>query len=736
MRHIVSEPQAETYTSRRQFLKLVGGVGAGLTIAVNTPMAFAGASDGAVSLEATSSSSAAGKFAPNAFVRIGTDNKVTVVIKHVEMGQGTYTGLATLVAEELDADWNQIQPEGAPADSNRYNNLHWGPVQGTGGSSAIANSYEQLRVAGATAKAMLVAAAAKEWKVPAAEINVSKGVVSHQGSGQSATFGQLADKAASLPVPEADSVRLKDPGDFLYIGQSLPRKDVGKNNGTAIFTQDIKLEGMLTALVLHPPRFGATVSRFDDAKARASKGVVDVVQIPSGIAVLARDYWSAKVGRDQLEVEWDESQAFAGNTEEMMAQYRSLAEKQGLSARMEGDVPSAMDSAETVLEATYEYPYLAHAAMEPMNCVALVTDEGCEVWNGEQFQTVDQGAIASVLGIPAEKVKINMLLAGGSFGRRANPQSDYLVETAHIAKAKKGTPVKLVWSREDDMRAGYFRPAYVHRIRGALDADGNIVAWHQHIVGQSIAKGTAFEGGMVKDGIDATSVEGAVNLPYGIPNLSLELTTVDNKVPIQWWRSVGSTHTAYTAETFLDELASRAGRDPVELRMQLLAKHPRWQGVLKLAADRANWGSPLPEGWGRGVAVHESFNTYVAQVAEVSVQPGGQFKVERIVCAVDCGVAINPDVIRAQMEGGIGFGLGPALVSAITLENGQVVQSNFHDYQVLRINQMPEVEVHIVPSAEPPTGVGEPGVPPVAPAVDNALAAATGKRYHQLPIRV
>ena len=729
MRRMVSEQKSVIHTNRRNFLKLVGGVGAGLTLALNTPAVFAELAGKA------SSSDASGDLAPNAFIRIGTDNRVSVVIKHLEMGQGTYTGLATLVAEELDANWNQIQPEGAPADAKRYNNLHWGPMQGTGGSSAMANSFEQLRLAGATAKAMLVAAAAAQWGVPAADIGVSQGVVSHQASGRSASFGELAELAATLPIPPADSIRLKDPADFVYIGQAIPRKDIGKNNGTAVFTQDVKLEGMLTALVAHPPRFGATVRRFYDSKARASRGVVDVVQIPTGIAVLAQDFWSAKVGRDQLEIEWDDSQAETGSTGEMMAQYRALSDKEGLPARTDGDAAAALSRAETVLDATYEFPYLAHAAMEPMNCVALVTAEGCEIWNGEQFQTVDQGAIAKVLGIAPEQVTLNMLFAGGSFGRRANPASDYLVETVQIARTRTGTPVKLVWAREDDMQAGYFRPAYVHRIRGGLDADGNIIGWQQHIVGQSIAKGTPFEAGMVKDGIDATSVEGAVNLPYAIPNLSLALTTVENKVPVQWWRSVGSTHTAYVAETFIDELAARAGKDPVELRMQLLTDHPRWQAVLKLAAEKAGWGSSLPEGRGRGVAVHESFNTYVAQVAEVSVQLDGQFRVEKVVCAVDCGVAVNPDVIRAQMEGGIGFGLASALVSAITLEKGRVVQSNFHDYQVLRINQMPVVEVYIVPSAEPPTGVGEPGVPPIAPAVANALAAVTGKRYCQLPIR-
>lgn len=730
MSKLVSEQQPQGGTSRRGFLKLMGGAGAGLTLAINTPFSLANASEAPEALNAD------GDFAPNAFVRIAPDNTVSVVIKHIEMGQGTFTGLSTIVADELDAAWSQVVPVPAPADASRYNNLAFGPMQGTGGSTAIANSWEQLRLAGATAKAMLVAAAAQAWNVPASEIRVSEGVLSH-GSGREATFGEMADRAAQLPVPEPKSITLKTPDQFVLIGsKSVSRKDVGKNDGTAIFTQDFKLDGMLTALVLHPPRFGATLVSFDDSDTRASNGVVDVVQIPSGIAVLAKDYWSAHVGRSKLKVEWDESGAISQSSDEMMAEYRELSQKEGLPARNDGDAVAAISDAATVVEATYEFPYLSHAPMEPMNCVALVEQDGCEIWNGEQFQTVDQNNIAAVLGIKPEQVKINMLYAGGSFGRRANPHSDYLVETVHIAKAKPGVPVKMVWSREDDVHAGYYRPAYVHRLRGGLDAEGNITGWQQHIVGQSIAEGTLFEGGMVKDGVDHTSVEGAANLPYAIPNLNVSLTTTQKQVPVVWWRSVGSTHTAYATEAFLDELAAKAGKDPVELRMQLLKDEPRWQGVLKLAAEKADWGSEVPERRGRGVAVHQSFGTYVAQVAEVSLTDSGQFKVEKVVCAVDCGVAINPDVIRAQMEGGIGFGLSPAMMSAITLDKGKVVESNFHNYQVLRINQMPEIEVHIVPSAEAPTGVGEPGVPPIAPAVANALAALTGKRYHQLPIKL
>tara|TARA_Y100001960_G_scaffold79043_1_gene84520 strand:+ start:543 stop:2732 length:2190 start_codon:yes stop_codon:yes gene_type:complete len=716
----------EVATSRRDFLKLIGGVGAGLTLGVSITNQKAFASE---------QSASDVSFEPNAFVRIGSDNTVTVMIKHVEMGQGTYTGLTTLVAEELDAAWEQMVPEGAPADASRYNNTLWGPMQGTGGSTAIANSYMQLRTAGAVAKSMLVAAAAKKWGVNADEIVVSSGVVSH--GNKQASFGDLAEEAAKMPVPEPSTVSLKSPDDFTLIGKTkLSRKDTGKNNGTAIFTQDFKLPDMLTAMVLHAPKFGATLKSVDSKSAKASPGVVDVITIPTGVAVLATDYWSAKKGRDLLVASWDESKAFKKSSVQIMEEYTELSKKPGLPARIDGDAVKALESSDVVIDNTYEFPFLAHATMEPMNCVAQVSDDACTVWNGEQLQTVDQMNIANLLGINPEQVTINMLLAGGSFGRRANPRSDYLLETVEIAKQKKGTPIKLVWSREDDTRAGYFRPAYVHRVKAGLDADGNINAWQQHIVGQSILHGTAFEAFMVKDGIDATSVEGASNNPYDIANLSLELTTVKEGPTVQWWRSVGSTHTAFAVETMIDELAVKAGKDPVEYRMKLLQKHPRWQGVLKLAAEKAGWGKSLPEGSALGVAVHESFATYVAQVAQVSIK-NGMLSVDKVVCAVDCGVAINPDVIKAQMEGSVGFGLSPTLMSTITLDDGGAVnQSNFHDYQVLRINQMPEVEVHIVPSAEAPTGVGEPGVPPVAPAVANAFAALTGNRQHVLPLNL
>jgi isoquinoline 1-oxidoreductase subunit beta len=648
------------------------------------------------------------------------------------MGQGTYTGLPTLVAEELDADWSQVRVEAAPADAAKYNNLLWGPAQGTGGSTALANSWQQLRQAGATARAMLVAAAAEKWQVPVSEVRVSKGVVSTKN--HKATFGQLAADAAKQKVP-AD-VKLKDPSRYVYIGKSAPRLDArDKSTGRARFTQDVKLPGLLTAVVLHPPRFGAKLKSFDAAEAKAIPGVVDAVAFATpatnGVAVLAKDYWTAKKGRDALKAEWDDSSAFKGSSAELLSEYRRLAGTPGKPARKEGDAQAALAGAAKTLEAVYEFPYLAHAAMEPMNCVVQLSAGQCEVWNGEQFQTVDQSALAGLLGLKPEQVKLNQLYAGGSFGRRANPQSDYLLEAAAIAKATAGKfPVKLVWGREDDMRAGYYRPMYVHALKAGLDAKGNIVAWQHTIVGQSILTGTAFEPMMVKDGIDATSVEGAANLPYAIPNLSVTLHSPRVGVPVQWWRSVGSTHTAFASECFLDECARAAGKDPLALRRALLARHPRHLAALNLAVQHAG---PPRKGVARGIAVHESFNTVVAQVVELTRRKDA-FKIQRVVCAVDCGIAVNPDVVAAQMESGIAYGLSAALSGAITLDDGMVQQSNFHDYPVLRAAQMPKIETVFVASKSSPTGVGEPSTPVIAPALANALLAMTGKPVRSLPL--
>ncbi|MGR4066492.1 molybdopterin cofactor-binding domain-containing protein [Billgrantia sp. C5P2] len=724
--------------SRRRFLQGSAGLVLGLYL---SPLVLNGS-------RAEAQEGTEDDFEPNAFVRIAADGTVVVLAKHLEMGQGTYTGLATLVAEELDADWSRVRVEGAPADTERYKNLAFG-LQGTGGSTAIANSYEQMRTAGATARAMLVAAAAERWGVSAEEISVTKGVVRHDASGREAGFGELAEAAAELPVPQ--EVTLKDPEDFTLIGSlNTPRTDsAGKTDGSAVFTQDFTRPGMLVAVAAHPRRFGARVSSFDDTKAREVPGVVAVVQFAGGphrfegVAVLAENTWAASRGRDALEIEWDDSQAFSLGSDEIMARYRELAGQEGAMAAQHGDVAAALAEPATLIEADYEFPYLAHAAMEPMNCLVELGDERCDIWNGEQWQSMDQQLVAELLGIAPENVSLTQLYAGGSFGRRANPHSDFVLEAVSIAKAARDqgveAPVKMVWMREDDTRGGYYRPMNFHRGRLALDADGQLIAWHQRLVGQSIMMGTPMEAFMVENGVDATSVEGVANLAYDVPNLQVELhTPADIGVPIQWWRSVGHTHTAFSTECLIDEAAVAAEQDPVAFRRALLSEHPRHRGVLDLAAEKAGWDQPLEPGSdgqrrGRGVAVHESFSSFVAQVAEVTVEEDGSYRVDRVVCAVDCGVAVNPDVIAAQMEGGIGFALAAALHGEITLEEGVVQQSNFNDYEVLRINEMPAVEVHIVPSTEAPTGVGEPGVPPLAPAVANALFDACGERLRKMP---
>ena len=584
---------------------------------------------------------------------------------------------------------------------------------------------------------MLVAAAAAEWNVAAASLSVERSVVRHAPSDRQATFGDLAAKASGRPVP--DKVALKDPKDFKLIGQKLPRVDVpGKTNGTAQFTIDVTFPNMLVAVLQRPPLFGATVKSFDASATKAVPGVVEVLQVPRGVAVVAKSFWAAKQGRDALKVEWDDSKAEKRSTAAIMAEYRKLAEQPGTPARKEGDAAAALKGAAKLITATYEFPYLAHAPMEPLDAVVKLDANSCEIWCGDQFQTVDQANAAATAGLKPEQVKIHTLLAGGSFGRRANMGSDYIVEAVSVAKAlgANGTPVKLQWTREDDIRGGLYRPLYLHRLEAALDKNGQLVGWQHRIVGQSIMAGTAFAAVMVKNGIDGTSVEGAANLPYAVPNMSVELNTTETGVPVLWWRVVGSSHTAYATEAFIDEIAHAAGKDPFAFRQAMLEHHPRHKAVLEMAAKAADWGSPLPKGKGRGIAVAEAFGTYVAQVAEVTVAPNGKVKVDRIVCAVDCGTPINPDVITAQMEGGIGFGLGAALYGAITLKDGQVEQTNFDAYQVLRIDEMPKVEVHIVQSSEAPTGVGEPGVAPVGPAVANAVFAVTGKRLRVLPFAV
>jgi isoquinoline 1-oxidoreductase beta subunit len=723
-----TDTRATSRSTRREFLKSTGTVGA---MALTIGFQWGGSTRRALAAPAAPAGSV---FAPNAFLRIGTDNRVTVIAKHVEMGQGAYTGIATIVAEELDADWAQVRVESAPADAKRYANLAFGTIQGTGGSSAMANSWTQLREAGAKGRSMLLAAAAKEWKVPVSELTVERGVVFHAGKKHQATFGALVATAATLSIP--DTVQLKDPKNFKLIGHHAPRVDVAaKSDGTAQFTIDVAMPGMLVALLKRPPLFGATVKSFDAAAAGAVPGVVKVVQVPGGIAVIAKSFWAAKQGRDALTVLWDDSKAEKRSSAAIMDEYRRLAEQPAASARKEGDAVQAIRDATHKISASYEFPYLAHAPMEPLDAVIKLTPDACEIWAGDQFQTIDQANAARTAGLEPQQVSIHTLYAGGSFGRRANPGSDYIVEAVSIAKAygADGTPIKLQWTREDDIHGGLYRPMYFHKLEAGVNADGQLTGWRHVIVGQSIMAGTPFAA-MIKNDVDPTSVEGAANIAYSIPNIAVDLSTTKTGVPILWWRVVGSSHTAFAVETFIDEAAHAAGQDGFTFRRKLLEQHPRMKAVLELAAEKAGWGTPLPPGKGRGIAVAEAFKTFVAQVAEVSVDKDGQVKVDRVVCAVDCGTPINPDIITAQMEGGISFGLGAALYGEITLKDGRVEQDNFNGYRVLRINEMPKVEVHIVPSAEPPTGVGEPGVAPLAPAVANAIFAATGKRHHALPL--
>lgn len=726
----VPSPAVTAHPSRRTLLKGMAAVAGGLVVGVRLGAPASAQQSGAAAVIAGETT--AGAFDPNAFVRIAPDSTVTVIVKHLEMGQGPYTGLATLVAEELDADWSQIRAESAPSDPERYKNLLFG-LQGTGGSTAMANSYEQMRQAGAMARAMLVAAAAENWKVPADEIRVHKGTIAHKGSGRSASFGELAEKAARMPAPK--DVQLKDPKDFTLVGTSVPKLDSRpKVTGQATYTIDMARPEALTVLVAHPPRFGGTVGSVDDSAARQVDGVVDVRPIPQGVAVYAKGFWAAKKGRDALAITWDESKAEKRGSAELFQQYSTMAQRPGNTAAERGAIDDRLGAAARVVEAEYAFPFLAHSPMETLDCAIELKDGVCQSWFGSQLQTVDHKAIAEVMGLPMEQVKIETLFAGGSFGRRAQQSGDLAAEAAAALKALgRDASIKLIWTREDDVKGGRYRPLTVHRLRAGLDDQGEIIAWDQTIVSQSIVKGSPFAQ-MIQDDVDPTSVEGARDLPYSIPAFRVSVHHPDVGVPVLWWRSVGHTHTGYATETFIDELLALAGRDPVEGRLALLGEHPRHAGALKAVAALANWnGADVGGGRARGVALHKSFESYVAQIAEVSEGKDGLPKVEKVWCAIDCGVAVNPDVIAAQMEGGIGFGLGAILYDAIHLDEGRVVQSNFDDYRMIRINEMPEVQVTVVTSTEAPTGVGEPGVPPIGPAVANAWRVLTGQAVRSLP---
>ncbi len=672
---------------------------------------------------------------PSAFIRIDGEGLVTIVSKHIEFGQGPYTGLATIAADELDADWSKVRVVGAPANPAVYGNLKLGGVMLTGGSSAMANSWEQFRRAGATARAMLVQAAASQWRVKPAEITVSKGVISHAASGKSAGFGQFAAAAAKLPVP--NDVTLKQPSAFTLIGKdkATPRVDIaGKVNGSTKFTIDIYEPDMLTVLVARSPRFGGRVASFNAAQALRVKGVVAVKQISNGVAVYATGMWPAIKGRNALTVQWDDTASEQRGSDEMFAEYSKRAASPGITHKAHGNVDAALTGGD-VVEAEFHFPYLAHAPMEPLDGFIIWDGKTAKARFGCQAQSLDLGAIAKVFGLTPDKVEIDMLLAGGSFGRRAQTTAHFATELAEVAKAiGPNKPVKLVWTREDDIHGGYYRPLMVHRFRGAVK-DGEVVAWANTVAGQSFAKNTPFEARMIKDGKDAMMTEGAEDMLYDIANFRCDAHIDSTPVTSLWWRSVGHTHTGYAVECFLDMLLEKAGKDPVAGRLELLKSQPRAAGVIKAVAEAAGWKGPVVgNGRARGVAMVQSFDTYVAQIAEVSIGENGEPKVHKVWAAVDLGIAINPDIIRAQIEGGIGYAVGHALYAEVPLVKGQPTVSNFNDYRSLRINEMPEVEVVIVNSSEAPTGIGEPGVPPCAPAIANALARLGQKRPARLPM--
>jgi isoquinoline 1-oxidoreductase beta subunit len=711
-----------TGMTRRSFLRASALSGAGLVVAFYVPRKTLAAPP----------PRKAPPPPPNAFVRVAPDETVTVLLAHSEMGQGIWTGLAMLVAEELECDWSKVRVEHALA-APVYAHTALG-MQMTGGSTSTWSELDRYRTAGAMARDLLVRAAAKRWKVAPARLRAEGGYVHH--GAEKLSYGQLADAAGKLKP--AASVKLKAAKDWRLIGKPVRRLDTPeKITGKAQFGLDVAFPGLRTAVVARAPVFGARVNWIDAAAAKASPGVEQVVQVPSGVAVVAKDFWSAKTARDALRIDWDLGPDAAFDTDRLEASYRALARTPGTIAAGRGDCDRALAAAARRIEAEYAVPYLAHAPMEPLNCTVKLEGGHCEVWAGTQFQTNDQATAARIAGVPLDRVTLHTPFLGGGFGRRATPQSDFVGEAVHVAKAA-GVPVKVVWTREDDIRGGYYRPLFVHRIEAGLDAQGQPVAWKHTIVGQSILAGTPFEKVMVKNGIDETSVEGAKGSPYldAIAAHRVALHSPRSPVPVLWWRSVGNTHTAFAMESMIDELAHAAGREPLAFRAALLREKPRHLRALQLAAEQAGWGSPAPAGRARGLAVHESFGSIVAEVAEVSIEQGKRLRVHKVTCAVDCGLAVNPLAIEAQVQGAVAFGLGPVLHSRITLHHGRVDQSNFHDYQVLRMHEMPEVTVHLVRSDAKMGGIGEPATAPVAPAVANAVFALTGARLRSLPLRL
>jgi len=706
---------ARTPLTRREFLETSGAASAGLLIGFHLPSG------------SRFHTAAAAPLAPNAWLRIGADESVLVIVDRSEMGQGVTTALPMLLAEELDADWSKIKIEFAPADKAYANPLLFG-MQATGGSRSVRAAYTPLRKAGAAAREMLVTAAAQTWGVEKAECHAETGAVIHARSKRRLTSGKLVEKAATVPVPQ--DVPLKDPKDWKILGTRVRRLDTPpKVDGSAQFGIDVKAPGMLVAVIARSPVFGGKVKSFDAAKAKAVPGVRHVVQISSGVAVVADGYWPAKKGRDALDVSWDEGPNAQVSSASIAQLFAQRAEQAGAVARHDGDAAGTLASSASKVAAAYDLPFLAHATMEPMNCTAHVRSDGVDVWAPTQFQTGAQGLGAKIGGVTPDKVKVHTTYLGGGFGRRF--ELDFIQEALETSKAT-GAAVKVIWSREDDIRNAQYRPVNHHRFEAALDANGQPVAWTHRIVAPSIMARVFPD--TIKNGLDEEAVEGGVGMPYAIPNVHVDYQLTDTGIPVGFWRSVNNSYNAFAVESFIDELAHAAKKDPYEYRRDLLGKAPRHLGALNLAASKAGWGTPPPAGRSRGIAVYKAFESYVAEVAEVSVASDGAVQVHRVVCAVDCGPVVNPSIVEAQMESAIVFGLTAALYGEIAIEAGRVKQSNFHDYRMVRLAEMPQIEVHIVPSTDEQGGVGEPGTPPIAPAVCNAIFAATGKRVRKLPI--
>lgn len=668
------------------------------------------------------------KAALNAFLQIAEDNSIHIIISKVEIGQGIWTTLPMLIAEELDCDWSKIKVAhrpGGKGDDFKESIF----VQSTGGSDTTRSEFDRYRLAGATARTMLVSAAANRWGVPPEACRTENGFVI--SGDRKLSYGAIAADASKLPVP---SVTLREPAQWKYIGKPQKRLDApDKISGKTKYGIDIQFPGLLTAVVAYPPVFGGKVKTLDAARAKAVQGVRDVVQIPAGVAVLADHYWAAKLGRDALQIEWDGS-VEPVTTTALEEAYKRLSRTEGRTTQHRGNPERALSQAVEVVEAEFTFPFLAHAPMEPLNCTVKITDDKCEVWAGTQSPLIHQAEVAAFLGLKPEQVEFNTPAIGGSFGRRGTFKEDWMMDAVHIAKAS-GKAVKLVWSREDDIKGGYYRPFYVHRAKIGISSDGYPNAWQHHVVGQSLFGGTILENDIAPNGIDYSSVGGVHGSPYlaSVPDHSVELHTTRINVPVAAWRSVGHTHTCFVMESLIDELATLARIDPIDYRRTLLKDHPRHLAALNLAAEKAGWSNPMAAGRFRGVAVHEAMNSFVAQVVELSVTDK-KIRVHRVVCAIDCGLAVNPDGVRAQIEGGIVYGLTAALYGEITLAQGKVTQSNFHNYRMLRINEIPQIEVYIVPSEGAMGGAGEPGVPPIAPALANALFAATGSRVRRLPV--